>query len=126
MLPIISLSFLHMLVKFEEEEKNKIVDGKIEYDVEKLSKEIGKQEAEIDKEKYTPTQEDLNRLEEELKKINEKKFGSLIEELPEQQQEITNKTSEEVNETTPQPEVKEMIMDFPPQIKRLNYLRSHG
>jgi hypothetical protein len=126
MLPIISLSFLHMLVKFEEEEKNKIVDGKIEYDVEKLSKEIGKQEAEIDKEKYTPTQEDLNRLEEELKKINEKKFGSLIEELPEQQQEITNKTSEEVNETTPQPEVKEMMMDFPPQIKRLNYLRSHG
>jgi hypothetical protein len=65
MLPIISLSFLHMLVNFEEE----------------LSIEAGKREAEIEKEKYTPTQEDLERLEKELIRVNEQKFGSLVEQI---------------------------------------------
>jgi uncharacterized FlaG/YvyC family protein len=126
MLPIISLSFLHMLVKFEEEEKNKISDTDIKYDIEKLSKEIGKQEAEIEKEKFVPTQEDLDRLEEELKKINEKKFGSLTEEINNPEKEVTDKPLDEVVQEIPKDETKEMMMDFPPQIKRLNYLRSHG
>ena len=57
MLPIISLSFLHMLVKFEEEGKT---DGPLPVvDIEKLSTEAGKQEAEVEKVKYTPTQEEL-------------------------------------------------------------------
>ena len=73
MLPIISLSFLHMLVKFEEEEKNKKVP---EIDIEKLSLEAGKLEADLEKEKYTPNDEDLSKLEEQLSKINEIKFGS--------------------------------------------------
>jgi len=66
MLPIISLSFLHMLVKFEEDEKkngNGLSQPVI--DIDELSIEAGKKEAEIEKEKYTPTQEDLDRLEEE-------------------------------------------------------------
>jgi hypothetical protein len=78
MLPLISLSFLHMLVKFEEEGKklnSQIVQQNINID--ELSIEAGKQESELEKEKYTPTDEDLVRLEEELKRLNEQKFGAL-------------------------------------------------
>ena len=78
MLPIISLSFLHMLVKFEEEGKTKVLQPDI--DIEALSTEAGKKEAEVEKEKYTPTQDDLQRLEEELRRVNEQKFGNLTEE----------------------------------------------
>ena len=67
MLPIISLSFLHMLVKFEEEEKKK--RGVLDIDIEKLSKEIGKEEAKIDAEKYVPTEQDLEKLNKELNKF---------------------------------------------------------
>ena len=99
MLPIISLSFLHMLVKFEEEDKktnNNHPQSVI--DIDELSIEAGKKEAEIEKEKYTPTQEDLEKLEAELRRVNELKFGSLIKE--------------------PQ---SEPIED--PEIKRLSYTR---
>jgi hypothetical protein len=77
MLPIISLSFLHMLVKFEEEDKKTPKQLPGEIDVEELSTIIGKQEAELDKEKYVPTTEDLEKLEAELIKLNEQKFGVL-------------------------------------------------
>lgn len=82
MLPIISLSFLHMLVKFEEEEKKKLPIQDLEIDIEKLSTEAGKLEAEVEKSKYTPSPEDLEKLEEELRRLNEKKFGTLQEEQP--------------------------------------------
>jgi hypothetical protein len=84
MLPIISLSFLHMLVKFEEEEKKNISEPTIPpvIDIDELSIEAGKKEAEIEKEKYTPTQEDLEKLEAELRRVNELKFGNLVEETP--------------------------------------------
>lgn len=68
MLPIISLSFLHMLVKFEEEGKGTKV---LELDIEKLSKEAGKIEAEQTEKPYTPTEDDLKKLEEELKKFEQ-------------------------------------------------------
>lgn len=77
MLPIISLSFLHMLVKFEEEEKNKIKTITSDIDIEKLSTEAGKIEKEFVEEKLNPSPEQLQRLEEELKKLNELKFGNL-------------------------------------------------
>jgi hypothetical protein len=80
MLPIISLSFLHMLVKFEEEEKKNGGEPHPIINIDELSIEAGKKEAEIEKEKYTPTQEDLDRLEKELRRVNEQKFGSLIKE----------------------------------------------
>lgn len=84
MLPIISLSFLHMLVKFEEEEKKNVPEPTTQpvIDIDELSIAAGKKEAEIEKEKYTPTQEDLERLEAELRRVNEQKFGNLVEETP--------------------------------------------
>jgi hypothetical protein len=78
MLPIISLSFLHMLVKFEEEDKNTDLLEK-DINIELLSTEAGKKEAEFVEEKLNPTDDELRRLEEELQKINEKKFGNLVE-----------------------------------------------
>jgi hypothetical protein len=80
MLPLISLSFLHMLVKFEEEEKKKVKTESLDIDIEEVSKEAGRKEAEIEQEKYTPTQEELQKLEEELRKLNEYKFGNLTQE----------------------------------------------
>jgi hypothetical protein len=83
MLPIISLSFLHMLVKFEEENKgNPQVEPVI--DIDELSIEAGKREAEVEKQKYTPTEEDLKKLEEELIRVNQEKFGNLTEESNEE------------------------------------------
>ncbi len=70
MLPIISLSFLHMLVKFTEEEKKKgqPINSDVQpvIDVEEISKQAGKVEAEIEKQKYTPTNEELEKLEKVL------------------------------------------------------------
>jgi hypothetical protein len=77
MLPLISLSFLHMLVKFEEEDKRKSPLESSKIDIDKLSIQAGKMEAKIVNEKYTPTDDDLKRLEEELIKLNQQKFGSL-------------------------------------------------
>ena len=79
MLPLISLSFLHMLVKFEEEEKRKLPVNNFDLDIEELSKQAGLKEAEIEKEKFTPTEDELKKLEEELRKLNEQKFGNLQE-----------------------------------------------
>lgn len=147
MLPIISLSFLHMLVKFEEEDKkNNINPSLTKYDIDELSTQIGRQEAEIDKEKYTPTEEELNKLEEELRKLNERKFGTLLEEkdviseivqndqesglYDEPSQDLTEEKIEEIHQiekkTDDNSKTSEVLMDFPPQIKRLNYIRSHG
>jgi hypothetical protein len=78
MLPIISLSFLHMLVKFEEDEKKKVTAPQPQVvDIDQLSIQAGKMEAQIDQEKYTPSKEELERLEDELRKLNEQKFGAL-------------------------------------------------
>lgn len=92
MLPIISLSFLHMLVKFEEEDKKTdqtLLPQDINIDL--LSTEAGKKEAEFFEEKLNPTDEELKRLEKELQKINEKKFGNLIEQYEPISEEIPEK-----------------------------------
>jgi hypothetical protein len=98
MLPIISLSFLHMLVKFEEEEKIEVNNTKV--NVDELSIEAGKKEAEIEKEnenkKFTPTQEQLEMIEKILTDKSEK-------------QQIENTSQEELTED--------------PEIKRLSYTR---
>ena len=65
MLPLISLSFLHMLVKFEEEEKKKTQIQPV-FDIDELSKEAGKKEAELDKLKWTPTEDDIRKMEDIL------------------------------------------------------------
>lgn len=78
MLPLISLSFLHMLVKFEEEEKNKVIVPQ-DIDIDKLSLEAGKREFISEQEKYTPTEEDLIKLQEELDKLQKQKFPTIEE-----------------------------------------------
>lgn len=78
LLPIISLSFLHMLVKFEEEEKNK-KDFDVDLqkiDVEELSKKAGRVEAQITDNPYVPTKEDLENLEKMLSKFTKNKVVS--------------------------------------------------
>ena len=63
MLPIISLSFLHMLVKFEEEEKK---NGEtLIKDIDLLSTEAGKKESEFVEEKLNPSEEELLKIIEE-------------------------------------------------------------
>jgi hypothetical protein len=87
MLPIISLSFLHMLVKFEEEDK--ISGNPIPIvDIDELSIMAGKMEGEVHNERYVPTQDELDKLENELRKMNEQKFGNLVEQPQEEQPEI--------------------------------------
>ena len=83
MLPLISLSFLHMLVKFEEEEKKKTTDliSLDKIDIDQLSKEAGKIEAELVDKPYTPTEEELQMLERTLNELNQQKFSTLTPEL---------------------------------------------
>ena len=116
MLPIISLSFLHMLVKFEEEEKKKVIPQlPNNLDIDELSIQAGKLEAEIEKEKYTPTSEELSKLEDELRKLNEQKFGTL------------EGTTEEVVPDDSEVVEEQVIEESTgPEKKTLSYLRSHG
>lgn len=102
MLPLISLSFLHMLVKFEEEEKKKKPSPAVELDIDELSKQAGRQEAEIIYEKYTPTEEDLEKLETVL--------GVMLKQ----------------QEETPEQEivVEEVDENDPTKINRLTYTKS--
>ena len=76
MLPLISLSFLHMLV----------IDPVL--DIDELSLEAGKKELNIEKEKYTPTEEELLRLQEELDKLQKAKFN-IVENNPPQEEELS-------------------------------------
>lgn len=119
MLPIISLSFLHMLVKFEEEEKEKQESHLKEVvDIDLLSLEAGKKEAEIDKQKYTPTEEDLKRLEEILSHIktdnqileNEKEKNLEKNGLTELSTEIVD--DENLSNETEEIVQNEQILDF--------------
>jgi phosphoglycerol transferase MdoB-like AlkP superfamily enzyme len=70
MLPIISLSFLHMLVKFEEEEKKKVTPN-LDIPLDELSTVIGKEEAEVEEQRYKPTEEDLEELKRQLQKFDQ-------------------------------------------------------
>jgi hypothetical protein len=114
MLPLISLSFLHMLVKFEEEDKKtQSSEPQLVIDIDALSIEAGKKEAELKKEKYTPTEEDLKKLEEVLlkpSKINE-----------------PDKDVEKIE----QQEISEPVITFgdavdKPRINRLVYTKNDG
>ena len=104
MLPIISLSFLHMLVKFEEEEKKKQPFSNTI-----LEESMILEKPDSEKEKYVPTENDLQKLEEELIKVNESKFGVSIDEVIESPEELEDESN---------------ISDS--EVKRLNYIRSHG
>ena len=66
LLPIISLTFAHMLVKFTEKNKE-VEEEKTDLNEGDIQKIIETQLEEREKEKWTPSQEDLNKLEEILK-----------------------------------------------------------
>jgi len=86
MLPLISLSFLHMLVKFEEKDKKNLPKEPIidkEVDIDEVSKVVGKVEGETIKEmestKINPTPDEIQALENVLEEINRNKFSNLTE-----------------------------------------------
>jgi len=81
LLPLISLTFAHMLVRFSEESKLVIQKEELtEKQIEDLSREAGKIEKEIYEttKPYVPTEEDLNRLQKELDKFNQEKESDII------------------------------------------------
>lgn len=118
MLPLISLSFLHMLVKFEEESKRELSDKQPVIDIDELSIAAGKKEAEIEKEVWVPTDEDLKKIENILfnytkqKQTTEETKESLVEEKEEKNyEEPTITFGEEVEK---------------PKINRLVYTKRDG
>jgi len=76
LLPFISLSFLHMLVKLRDKEKVESTDNPLVIDdeeINRLSIEAGKIEANDVSNKYTPTDDDLKKLEEYLENLTKDK-----------------------------------------------------
>lgn len=121
MLPIISLSFLHMLVKFEEDDrKNKNTETPVlpeNLDIEEISKVAGKMESELEKEKYNPTKEELELLEQKLREINENKFKSLEVQEPVEDIVMEEKTIEIPQTVIESPE--NLIVKEPEEIKNI-------
>ena len=107
MLPLISLSFLHMLVKFEEQDKKKtqpLQDKDIIVEnLDEISKKAGEIEREIDENKITPTNEDLERLQNELDKL------------------MLLKKEQEVDNSEQDTNILEEVVETP-QINRLVYI----
>ena len=125
LLPIISLTFAHMLVKFSEESEKepKLIEPEMtEEEIIELSKKIGKEEYEKVKEvKYTPTEEEINEMEEILKNytgptevINDSQPIRPTEEDLLKMQEVLDKMKpeeiiiEEVVEESTEPEIKRL------------------
>lgn len=135
MLPIISLSFLHMLVKFEEEEKKKKQTDSVfdsEKNIDELSILAGKEEAKNISEKFNPTQEELDEIERRLKEINENKFKNLkVEQTLNQnvEENIHEEIIEEPTQTEEQTissEISNEDTSSEPSIRRLTYISRNG
>jgi len=76
LLPIISLTFLHMLVKLRDQTKNEIETPNqviTEEELDRLSTEAGKMEAQEQQKVYVPTQDDLDKLEKYLDNLTKNK-----------------------------------------------------
>jgi len=133
MLPLISLSFLHMLVKFEEEEKKKDIEvlPVPVIDIDKLSIEAGKQEAENQEEVKLPTQDDLDKIQEVLDRIHKEKYGENTVELP-PDDEISDWDSTLMDGLEDEgEEISEPVITFgdaaeKPRINRLTYTKVNG
>ena len=125
MLPLISLSFLHMLVKFEEDDKNKTLGVKNSdhfidpvLDIDEFSLEAGKKELNIEKEKYTPTEEELLRLQEELDKLQKAKFN-IVENNPPQEEELSVLVENNLQQ-------EDLLMEPVEEKKILSYLKRNA
>jgi hypothetical protein len=108
LLPIISLTFAHMLVKFSENQKNEssekvnLEEKPVIVDLPEL---IAKKQEEDENLKYTPTKEDLDKLEQILKrysgpeeKINDSQPVVLNDEQLKELEIILNKKQNKLNE----------------------------
>ena len=144
LLPVISLTFAHMLVKFSENENNKKEIQPV-VDLQEVSKKIAKEEfVEETKLKWTPTDEQIEMLEKLLskkydgpvqEKVEEKpylpseeelkKFEKIllknnnVEKIEETEQEITNEVEEPIEVQKKNHESEQKIDD---DYKILNYL----
>jgi hypothetical protein len=129
LLPIISLTFAHMLVKFSEEsqkEPKQIQPEMTEEEIIELSKKIGKEEFEkVKDEKYTPTEEEINKMEDILKNYTEptelindaQPIQPTEEDLLKMQELLDNMMPEEVV-------IEEIVEESSePEIKRLRYTK---
>lgn len=67
MLPLISLSFLHMLVRFEQEIKKKDIYPVV--DIDELPDTVGRKEDKIENQKLNPTEEELQKFQEVINQI---------------------------------------------------------
>jgi len=103
MLPLISLTFAHMLVKYSEQSKletKPIVEEITDEIIDELSTEAGKKEKEIVEkyQPYVPTQDDLNKLQE----LFEKKYNQTIEtndsDVDTEMEQYINLTNEPIDE----------------------------
>lgn len=87
LLPIISLTFLHMLVKLRDQTKTEVDMPKqviTEEELDRLSIEAGKMEAQEQQKVYAPTQDDLDKLEKYLDNLtNNKPTLPFEKEVPE-------------------------------------------
>lgn len=100
MLPIISLSFLHMLVKFTEEDRKKSSTVEPVIDIEKISRDAAIIEAEREKtEKYTPTDEELEKIEKVITKIQNNNDNSHSEKEVEHEGKNNSVNSKTENES---------------------------
>ena len=124
LLPIISLTFAHMLVKFSEESEKeiKIIPPELtEEQIIELSKKFGKEEYErVKDEKYTPTDEEINQIETALSN-----YSGPIEVIndsePVRPTEEDLVKIQEVLETMQPSEIK--VEEVEPEIKRLRYTK---
>jgi hypothetical protein len=139
MLPLISLTFAHMLVKYSEQSKSEttpVVEEITDEVIDELSKEAGKKEKEVVEkyQPYIPTQEDLNKLQQFFEKRYEQKID--VEETSDTVSDAVSDTvsdtvSDAVSEViipTPTPtEPLYFVDDEPviePQINRLVYTKN--
>lgn len=132
MLPLISLSFLHMLVKFEETDKSETIIPQPIINIDELSTFAGKSEAQEQEVKYTPTEEELAKLETllQLKSepinpvVEEPEIVEEIEVEPEviEEPQVERETVEDSPETVEAPSTP----DYEPKINRLTYSNRNG
>ena len=127
MLPLISLTFAHMLVKYSEQTKLETIPMVEVTDeiIDELSTEAGKKEKEIVEkyQPYTPTQDDLNKLQE----LFEKKFNQKIETNEPVSDTVIEPVSEVITPTPTPSEPLYFVDDEPviePQINRLVYTKN--
>ena len=135
LLPIISLTFAHMLVKFSEESEKepKLIQPEMtEEEIIELSKKIGKEEFEKVKEvKYTPTEEEINEMEDILKNYNRSKnYNGPIEIINDSQpiqptEDDLLKMQEVLDKMKPEEIIIEEVVEesTEPEIKRLRYTK---